>query len=368
MTVAITGAGGFLGWHTRVRAHAERRVNGAADVRPIGMDPSVSTDLLAAAVSGAEHIVHLAGVNRGSEGEVRDGNILLAARLAAGIRYAARPPQRIVFANSVQAATGGTYGDAKRRAADLLAECADQVGAEFVDVPLPNLFGEHGRPFYNSVTATFCHQLANGETPQIHRDQELSMLHVQDAAAILLGNVKPGDAEARLTRIRVSALRDKLQYFAAVYATGAIPALESAFDIALFNTYRSYTFPALARRELATHGDARGEFSEVIRCHGGTGQTSFSTTVPGVTRGDHFHLAKVERFAVLSGTARISLRRVLTDDVVHVDVDGERPAYVDMPTMWAHNITNVGSAVLCTLFWTNDLFDPAAPDTYREVV
>ena len=107
---------------------------------------------------------------------------------------------------------------------------------------------------------------------------------------------------------------------------------------------------------------------EAVKAHGGAGQTFFSTTRPGVTRGQHFHLAKVERFVVVRGEAEIALRRVLHDDVVRFRVSGRDPVVVDMPTMWAHSITNVGSDELLTLFWANEVFDPARPDTYAETV
>lgn len=359
--LAVTGAHGFLGWHTRVRARAA-----GWDAVGVGLGPTVSLDEVADAVCGADSVLHLAGVNRGSDDEVRSGNFGLATRLAAGIRRAAQPPSRVVYANSIHAGTEGAYGESKARAAEILAGCAAQVGAEFVDVVLPNLFGEHGRAFYNSVTATFCHQLAGGETPRVLDDGELTLLHVQDAAEVLLGIAKPQEIDLRCRPMGVGELCGVLTQFAEVYATGAIPTLDTPFDVALFNTYRSFT--PRSRRPLVSHSDPRGSFSEVVRCHGGSGQTSFSTTAPGVTRGEHFHLGKVERFAVLSGAATISLRKVLTDEVVHIDVDGSEPSYVDMPTLWAHNITNVGTEVLRTVFWTNDLFDPANPDTFAEAV
>ena len=144
--------------------------------------------------------------------------------------------------------------------------------------------------------------------------------------------------------------------------------MSAPFDRDLFNTYRSYTFPAQAPLDLTRHADARGSFFEIIRSHGGPGQSSFSTTVPGVTRGDHFHRRKIERFTVLQGRARISLRRLYSEEVVSFEVSGEAPRAVDMPTMWAHNITNIGDDVLYTSFWTNDIFDPAHPDTIAEAV
>jgi UDP-2-acetamido-2,6-beta-L-arabino-hexul-4-ose reductase len=136
----------------------------------------------------------------------------------------------------------------------------------------------------------------------------------------------------------------------------------------LFNTYRAALFPNHYPIALTAHADERGRLVETVRAHGGQGQTFVSTTRPGITRGEHFHLGKVERFVVLSGRARISLRRVCTDEIVSFDVSGEAPAVVDMPTMWVHNITNIGDTELTTLFWTHSLFDPDNPDTFWEPV
>ena len=155
---------------------------------------------------------------------------------------------------------------------------------------------------------------------------------------------------------------------ARVYATGEIPDLADAFDRDLFNTYRSYTVEAQTPIRLTRHADSRGSFFEIIRSHGGPGQSSFSTTVPGITRGDHYHRRKVERFTVLAGQATISVRRLFTDKVLEFTVTGDEPVAVDMPTMWSHNITNTGDQVLYTSFWTNDIFNPSHPDTIAEEV
>jgi UDP-2-acetamido-2,6-beta-L-arabino-hexul-4-ose reductase len=166
----------------------------------------------------------------------------------------------------------------------------------------------------------------------------------------------------------VADLASRLNRFAETGRTGEIPELSSQFDVRLFNTYRSHCFPGRYPLRLRTRADARGELTEAVKVHGGGGQLFFSSTRPGVIRGDHFHLAKVERFVVLRGEAEIALRRMLHDEVVRFQVSGAEPVVVDMPTMWAHNITNVGSSELLTLFWSNDLFDPARPDTYPERV
>ncbi|MFI7551061.1 NAD-dependent epimerase/dehydratase family protein [Micromonospora sediminimaris] len=362
LSLAITGGGGFLGWHTRVLARALGWPEPVLLTRADLADPVV----LAAKVAGVDRVLHLAGVNRGDPVEVAAGNVELAAALARGLNQCPAPPRTVVFANSVQAGNGTPYGDAKAVAAETLAG----TGLDFVDVRLANLYGEHGRPFYNSVTATFCRMLAEGSCPEVNEDRELHLVNVTDAAAHLLGVPTGGswDAEMPPLRTGVRELADRLTGYAALYGRGEIPSLPDRHAVRLFNAYRSHCFPAHYPLPLPRRADSRGELTEVVKSHGGQGQTFCSTSHPKVTRGEHFHLAKVERFVVVRGSAEISLRRVGHGDVVRFAVDGRNPVVVDMPTMWIHKITNTGPGELLTLFWANELFDPERPDTYPEPV
>ncbi|MCW2640501.1 MAG: capsular biosynthesis protein [Dactylosporangium sp.] len=370
MTTApvVTGSDGFLGWHVGVLA----RALGWPEPVAVGRDALADPDQLARKLNGANRVLHLAGANRGHPDEVSAGNLAPARALADALRRCAAPPRAVVFANSVQAGNGTPYGESKAAAAEVLREAATHAGSAFEDIRLPNVFGEHGRPFYNSVVATFCKILAAGGSPGIHEDRKLNLLHATDAAAVLLGveaPATPGCGGVPLVhRCTVTDLAGRLTRFSESYRTGDIPVLSSHFDVRLFNTYRSHCFPGHYPIRLSTRSDARGGLTEAVKVHGGGGQVFFSSTRPGVTRGDHFHMAKVERFVVLRGAAEIALRRALHADVVRFRVSGTEPVVVDMPTMWIHNITNVGDTELLTLFWSNDLFDPARPDTYPEAV
>lgn len=367
MKAVVTGASGFLGWHLRLRLHAL-----APDVDVAAVTRATSPKELERAVAGADVVLHCAGVNRASDDEVEHGNVALAEALVEALRRSGSQAA-VAYADSIHADVDSPYGRGKGGAARVLAEWGQESGRPVADVLLPNLYGEHGRPGYNSFVATFAHRIAAGEAPTVDVDRPVPLLHVQDAAQVLLdawhdgtsGRVEPAPGRTA----GVAEVRDLLQSFFAVYsADGGIPALRDRFDVTLFNTLRAAMFPGAYPFRLTPHSDARGTLVESVRVHGGQGQTFVSSTVPGQRRGDHFHLDKIERFQVVRGRGLIRLRRVLTDDYVEFLVDGDEPAVVDMPTGWAHSIENVGEGELMTLFWAHELFDPERPDTYREVV
>lgn len=362
MRIVVTGAGGFLGWHLRVRLRALT----GAEVVPV---TRAAWPGLVGLMSGADAIIHVAGVNRGPDAAVERGNVELATDVAAAIGRGGGPT-RLVFANSTQCGNGTAYGTGKAMAAEILADAAVRSGGHCVDVRLPNLFGEHGRPGYNSFVATFVRAVVDGAAPTVV-DRPVGLLHVQDAAQVLIDALT--SAQKRTdpvpTMTSVAQVLDTLREFDAVYDDGGdIPVLASRLDVDLFNTLRAARFPDRCPVPLTPRSDHRGRLVETVRAHGSAGQTFVSTTRPGITRGEHFHLRKIERFVVLHGQARISLRRVLTDEVIDFDVDGREPVAIDMPTMWVHTITNTGDQDLVTLFWTNELFDPDHPDTYPEPV
>lgn len=362
MRVAITGASGFLGWHLSCRLAATRQVE---PVR-LGRADFADRDRLAAALAGVDTVLHVAGVNRAdSDDEVEQGNL----RLAEAVRDAIGDRQvHVVYADSVQADLENPYGRGKRGAREVL----ESIPGTLADVVLPNLFGEHGRPAYNSFVATFAHEVAAGRQPSVTGDREIALLHAQDAAESLIAaaerredhTVRPaGELQP------ISGVLTLLNEFQALYPVrGEIPDLSSPFARDLFNTYRACLFPQGYPIHPEVHADQRGALVETVRSHGGTGQSFASTTVPGATRGNHYHLRKIERFMVIAGEAEIALRRLYDDRVVRFQVSGDRPGFVDMPTMWTHSIENVGDTDVVTVFWADQLLDPDDPDQYAEQV
>lgn len=261
--IAITGAGGFLGFHLRAAAQDY-------GIQPVGIPAGRDFDLehAQAAINGADKLIHMAAVNRGMDAEISHGNEAFALQLQEALARVEQPPAQIVYANSIQTGNGSVYGTAKQLAAEMLSETAQRLGSSFEDIHLPNLFGEYGLPFYNSVVATFSHLIANGEPTHVDQDRQLQLLHVQDAADILLGVVPTEAIADRSHWETVSGVEELLQEFSTDYAAGEFPDLSTNFRRDLFNTYRSYTFPDHEPINITRHADQRGAFFEVVRSRG----------------------------------------------------------------------------------------------------
>ncbi len=363
LRIGITGASGCLGWHTRARLHSAK----VHEVVPLDRKTFADDDYLRKTVGQCDAVLHFAGMNRGDDAQVREVNEALARRLADALDDAA---PHVVFANSTHSYRDTAYGQSKRNAAATLARWAEKSGARFTNLIIPHIFGECGRPFYNSAVATFCHRLARGESPDIIQDGELELVHVQEVAQTAVREIeqgKGGDVRLAGYPIRVSGVLDRLTAMAQAYRQQIIPAFAESFDLDLFNTLRSHLYPQAYPVNLATRTDPRGRLFEAVKTlHGG--ECFISSTRPGITRGNHYHLRKIERFLVLQGEAVIRIRRVLTEDATDFRVSGNHPAYIDMPTLHTHSIKNVGSEELVTLFWAHEIFDPQSPDTYPEAV
>lgn len=363
--IGITGAKGLIGWHLCSYLHGKPEI----EIVPADRAAFASEDAIEEFVSRCDAIVHLAGMNRGADDDIERTNIDLVATLVRALEKT-NSVAHVVFASSAHIDRDTAYARSKRKGAELLKAWAARSGGLVTVLVLPHVFGESGKPFYNSVVSTFCHQLAAGEKPQIIDNGALELVHAQRVAEVALEAVLSGQG-GRLApageKIKVSGLLVKLQGLADSYREMVVPDLRRPIDLALFNTYRSYLYPRHYPVSLPLRTDPRGALFEAVKTHNG-GQSFISTTKPGITRGNHYHRRKVERFLVLQGEAVIRLRRLFSDEVVEFVVDGTAPQYVDMPTLHTHSITNIGSGELVTLFWSHEIFDPAAPDTYAETV
>ena len=365
MKIGITGAAGMIGWH--LRCHLKQF--GTHEVILATRDTFCSEEALANFVACCDAVVHLAGVNRGPDENIANTNPNLAKTLTDACDKSAVTPH-IVYASTTHADSDSVYGKSKRQAGDILEAWSKESGAQLSIAILPHVFGEGTRPFYNSAVATFAYQLAIGEEPEIHNDAELELIHAQDVCAELVRLLERRETGSRrLTgeRIRVSAALRRLRGLAESYNLHIVPDVRTPLDLRLLNLYRSYLFPKKYPRYLERKTDERGHLVEAIKNHNG-GQAFFSTTKPGITRGNHFHFHKIERFLVVEGSATIRIRRLFDTEVHAFEVRGDVPAYIDMPPLHTHNITNTGDRDLLTLFWAHEIFDPDSPDTIAEPV
>jgi len=376
--IGITGQAGFVGTHL----YNTLGLSPAKFERIPFEDAFFSDDKkLKEFVQNCDAIVHLAAMNRHKDPEVLyQTNIGLVNQLIAACEATNSTPH-ILFSSSTQEERDNLYGKSKKEGRELLEKWADKNNAQFTGFIIPNVYGPFGNPYYNSVVATFCHQLTHNEQPKIDVDGQIKLIYVAQLVMHFIERIELIQSENAndcvieeikvqpTIEIKVSALLNLLETFKTAYFDkGEIPSLDTPFKRDLFTTFLNYIdhasfFPF----KLKMNTDERGSFIETIKLNSG-GQISFSTTVPGITRGDHFHTRKAERFAVIKGKARIELRRIGTDKVLSFELDGNEPSFVDMPIWYTHNITNIGEDELYTIFWISEHFDSNDPDTYFEKV
>ena len=374
LKVGITGQSGFIGTHLFNFLNQKKE-----EIITVPFEDSYfeNDDKLKGFVTSCDVIVHLAAMNRHGDPQViNDTNLRLVKHLIGVMEATGRNPH-ILFSSSTQEERDNLYGKSKRDGRILFEQWAEKNNADFTGFVIPNVFGPFGNPYYNSVIATFSHQLTHNEQPKIMVDANLQLIYVNELAELFYQKIAGANRLHGIVRFNVQYTSEKkvseiLQYlenYKSQYLDGhSFPELNSPFEFNLFNTFRSYIdYSSICPVHLKKNTDQRGTFIETIRTSLG-GQFSFSTTVPGVTRGNHYHTRKIERFIVIKGKAIIELRRIGTADILRFDLYGEQPSYVDMPVWYTHNITNVGDDELITLFWINEFFNPEDPDTYFEKV
>lgn len=369
--IGITGQAGFVGSHL---FNLLGIVDGIERI-PFKDKYFSEDETLRQFVRQCDVIVHMAAMNRHPDPQViYDTNVRLVRQLIAAMERERVTPH-VLFSSSTQEDRENLYGASKRDGRQLLETWAEKHGAKFTGCVIPNVFGPYGQPNYNSVVATFCYKLTHGEQPEIQVDSPVRLIYVNDLCRELLAIIEAGEsasprpiphgAELRVSDILATLERFKKQYF----DNAIIPELTTPFMVQLFNTFRGYIdhekfFPFHLKRNI----DQRGTFVELVKLDNSGGQISFSTTVPKVTRGNHYHTRKIERFAVIKGKAVIELRKIGSDKKIVFELDGAQPSFVDMPVWYTHNITNIGNEELYTVFWINEFYDTADPDTFYEEV
>lgn len=367
MRIMITGAGGFMGRNlceVLRECHPEDRLD--------LIDLATTREALEAAAAEADFVFHLAGVNRPRDpDEFMRGNGDFTLELTALLERGKRPP--VVLASSIQAALDNPYGASKRAAEDAVTAYARRCETRAYLYRLPNVFGKWSRPNYNSVVATFCHNIARGLPITVNDPAaQVPLVYIDDVAAAFVraleGAAMP-DADGRYAvkpeyRITVGDLAAMLGRFRDMRDRLECPDQSDPLTAKLYATYLSFLPPEDFARPTVTHADTRGSFTELLHL-GGHGQVSVNVSRPHITKGEHWHHTKHEKFVVLSGEGVIRFRRPGDATVISYRVSGDVPQVVDIPPGYTHNIENTGDTDMITLMWANECFDPARPDTIR---
>ena len=367
--VGITGQNGFLGTHLKNQLIFKYNT---FEIIPFESFYFDSPDLLNQFVLKCDIIVHLAGINRHKSPEkIYKINVELSQKLSDVLTRSSFKGQ-LIFATSLHENQDTPYGISKKESNKILAGSAEKADFSYLGLIIPNIFGPFGKPNYNSFIATFCESIIKNETPKII-DNIVNLVYVDKVVEDIINffgkdgiSINTIKHQASVSVMEIWKLLK--HYKNTYYEKGDIPNLPNDFEISLFNTFRSVIdiesyFPRIYKK----HVDNRGHFVELIREASG-GQTSYSTAKPGVTRGNHFHTRKIERFSVIKGKSEISLRRVGCNKIKKFYLDGDSPAYLDIPIWYTHSITNIGCDDLISVFWINEPYNLEDTDTYTENV
>lgn len=370
MHILITGANGFIGRNLRLRL-AERP--GCTMTLWTREDAAPS---LRAAVEKSDVVIHLAGVNRPKEaGEFQSGNVEFTVTLAEALASAAKGADhrpRVIYTSSIQAAYNNPYGESKRAAELSLQRMATEHGHALHVFRLPNVFGKWSKPHYNSAVATFCHQVARDLPIEVHNENApLQLIHVDDVIdrflALIDGAQSQPDAlgfesAGPVYSTTVGSVAEAIKAFRRSRDTGIIGPVGHGLERALYATYVSYLPVDAFDYPLVRHEDPRGVFVEMLKTQD-SGQFSYFTAHPGITRGGHYHHAKTEKFLVIQGSACFRFRHMLTGETHEVHTTAESPRVVETVPGWTHDITNTGDKLMIVMLWANEIFDRQRPDT-----
>ncbi len=366
MRVLVTGANGFIGKNLVVRLRE-------LDIHTKVYTRESSIQDLPELVKRIDYIIHLAGENRPADEKDFDVvNVGLTVSICKAVHSTGRQIP-IVLASSIQATRNNAYGRSKLDAEITLKEFELNTGNHVYIYRLPGVFGKWCKPNYNSVVATFCHNIANNLPIKISdRSVELSLLYVDDVVEEFISIIQ-GNRENKAIRVQpeynitLGGLADQIIAFRDSRDSLISERVGSGLTRALHSTYLSYLPPEQFSYSIPTYVDERGLFTEVLKTKD-SGQFSFFTTHPGVTRGGHYHHTKTEKFLVIKGRARFSFRNIITDQTHETLTSGNRLEIVETVPGWSHDIKNIGDDELIVILWANENFDPENPDTVTHKV
>ncbi|MBN3965663.1 NAD-dependent epimerase/dehydratase family protein [Pseudomonas gregormendelii] len=364
MRVLITGANGFVG--KNLIAHLQER----KDVEVLRFCREDNVASLDSLVSEVDFIFHLAGVNRPEHvEEFKVGNADLTQALCSAIQSSGRKVS-VLYTSSIQAEFGNAYGDSKRKAEEALLNLSATSGNQVHLFRLPNVFGKWARPNYNSAVATFCHNVAHDLPVVINNaDATISLVYIDDVVKKFISVMDGAEFAGPFLQVEpnysitVGDLSSQIYAFKNSRESMITERVGTGLVRALYSTYLSYLPPESFTYQVPKHGDARGVFVEMLKTKD-SGQFSYFTAHPGITRGGHYHHTKTEKFLVISGKACFRFRHIASGEFYELYTDGETPEIVETVPGWSHDITNVGETEMIVMLWANEIFDREFPDTY----
>lgn len=371
MKVLVTGAKGFVGKNLVASLKAQEKYE------VLEFDIDNTKEDLKKFTSECEFVVNLAGVNRPeTPKEFYEGNAGFAETLCKYLKENSNKSP-ILISSSIQAEQENDYGKSKKAGEELLTLYGKENNVEIYIYRFANLFGKWCRPNYNSVVATWCYNVANGLPIQINNEEAMVELCYIDDVVSEISNAIDGNAvresnsnyyKVKPTHITtLGKLSSAIHSFKDSRANLEVPNMSDELTMKLYSTYLSYLPKDEFSYPLITHEDARGSFTEFIRTKG-YGQVSVNISKPGITKGNHWHHTKNEKFLVVSGEGVIRFRNVNETEIIEYEVSGSKLTVIDIPTGYTHSIVNVGTSDMVTIMWANESFDPEKPDTFYEEV
>ncbi len=365
MKILVTGAKGFIGKNLIVELKNQKYT----DIYEYDIDTEPS--LLDIYTKDCDFVFHLAGVNRPqNQDQYMEGNVGFTSRLLESLKKNKNTCPGM-YSSSIQAALDNPYGKSKKAGEDLLFEYGKKTGAKVLVYRFPNVFGKWCKPNYNSAIATFCHNISHDLPITVNdRSTMMTLVYIDDLVEELINALNGNETREGVFcivpvtyKITLGEIVDLIQSFKKSRETLSVPDMENEFEKKLYSTYLSYLPKNQFSYPLKMNIDSRGSFTEIIRTID-RGQFSVNIIKPGITKGNHWHHTKTEKFLVVSGKGVIRFRRIDSDEIIEYYVSGEKLEIVDIPTGYTHNIANTGDTDMVTFMWANEPFNPDKPDTY----
>ncbi|AMC92897.1 capsular biosynthesis protein [Erysipelothrix larvae] len=366
MKVLVTGSSGFVG------KNVVSTLKSFEDIEVLLFDRDDTEETLEDAAQNCDFVVHLAGVNRPDNvSEFYEGNASLTEKLCALLeKHKNIVP--ILITSSIQATLDNDYGKSKKDGEIALLHYAQKHSVPVMIYRLPNLFGKWSRPFYNSVVSTWCHQIARDEPITVSNpDYELTLVYIDDLVSEIVSHIRKNVAlskdhyyeiETKET-LTLRTLEQTLRLFKQSRDSLVVANMDHPFVKKLYSTYLTYLPTDQFSYPLTQHQDQRGSFTEIVKAPE-FGQVSVNISKPGITKGNHWHHTKTEKFLVVKGCGVIQFRDIFETEVIEYHVSDEKLEVVDIPPGYTHNIINTGDADMVTIMWCNESFDPQRPDTF----